>query len=604
MAPFAPIGEAGLKAYGLLGTPVYIYSFATARICWSNEAALAFWNARSVDELLTRDLGPHSTATAIRLAEYRETFLRGGQRTENWTFYPRGQPTTALCRCRGLSLSGHPEAMLVEIQALPHEQLPMAELRAIEALRHIPMMITLFSLGGEVLMRNPGALATFAEFDRLQPPGTDHFKAMFAAPDEADALLREASRSGIARSTASMTLPGWPVHSVQLSLVTDPVSGAPACLVAQQDMSELIQVSRRLAASEEALEAVLMLDVAPALVLSVEDRRVIRANHAALALLGDQAESGRDPASLFADPAAFDRLRGKLLTQGSASALLGLRDARGDTAGCSVSGARIRYAGEDALVLLIANVDELYQTAAELEVALDLERRTSTLQRRFMAVASHEFRAPLAVIDSAAQQIERKGEGMSAERLAARAARIRDAVRRLLRLYDDTLERGQNDLGAMGYAPHPGQLRDVIAAVVQGHAGGDPGADPAPEFTLDLPDLPVMALDTALMESALANLVGNALKYSDPPAKVAITAAAGIDDIVVTIRDHGIGIPAAEREAVFEERRRGSNVGVRPGTGIGLSLVRQIVELHGGRIAIVDTPDGPGTTFRLSFPRL
>jgi len=596
---FPHLEETGLAAYALLGTPVYVYSFATQRICWSNHAALAFWSAESHDELLGRDLGPQSRATTIRLAEYRETFLRGGRRTENWTFYPRGVPTTALCHCRGVSLVGHAEAMLVEIHATLASALPANDLRAIEAMHHIPMMITLFSLEGAVLMRNPRALDAFGEFDRAQVAGSDHFKAIFADPAEAETLLQCASREGVVRGTATMAIAGWPVHSLKLSLVTDPVSGAPAFLLAQQDISELVEASRRLAASEQALEAVLMLDVAPALVLSVDGARVLRANHAAEALLGDGAHPGKDFAALVADPDRFDRLRGMLLTQGAASAQLGLRNAKAETVWCAISGARIHYSDADALVVVIANVDELYQAAADLEAALDLERHTSRLQRRFMAVASHEFRAPLAVIDSAAQQIERKGAGMGAERLAARAARIRDAVRRLLRLYDETLERGQADLGSMGYAPRTGQLSDVIARVVAGYVA----AEPAPQFVLDLPQLPPIALDDALMESAMANLVGNAVKYSDPPARIEIAAAAGIDDITVTIRDHGIGIPVGEREAVFGERVRASNVGDRPGTGIGLSLVRQIVELHGGRIAIVDTRDGTGTAFQLTFPR-
>lgn len=598
--PFPLLDEASLAAYALLGTPVYVYSFVTQRICWSNQSALAFWNADSADELYGRDLGPESTATTIRLAEYRETFRHDGRRTENWTFYPRGTPTTALCHCRGVSLVGHVQAMLVEIHATLASELPATDLRAIEAMHHIPMMITLFSVEGRVLMRNPRALELFGEFDRGLASGADHFKAMFANSAEAEALLQYASRDGVARGTATMELTGWPIHSLRLSLVTDPVSGSPAFLLAQQDISELVEVSRRLAASEEALEAVLMLDLAPSLVLSVDGTRVIRANHAAEALFGTAATAGSDFAALVTDPARFDRLRGMLLTQGAGSAQLGLRNANGEAAWCAISGARIHYADTDALVLVIANVDELYQTAADLEAALDLERHTTRLQRRFMAVASHEFRAPLAVIDSAAQQIERKGGGLSTERLVSRAARIRDAVRRLLQLYDETLERGQADLGSMGYAPAPGQLSDIIARVATGYAA----AEPMPQFVLDLPQLPLIALDTALMESAIANLVGNAVKYSHPPARIEISAAIGMDEIVVTIRDHGIGIPADEREAVFGERIRASNVGKRPGTGIGLSLVRQIVELHGGRIVVSDTPDGIGTAFRLTFPRL
>jgi len=598
-AAFPYLGPEALRAFALLGTPVYIYSFVTERICWSNPPACAFWDAASAAELHARELGPYSTATAVRLAEYREEFGRGGDRLENWTFYPRGKATSALCRCSGVRLDGHAEAMLVEVHSLRRIEMPVSELRALEALRHTPLMITLFGQTGEVLMRNPAASAAFGGLDRSLEPGADHLRAMFAQASDHERLLRAAEETGLARLTASMAIEGWPVHAVQLSLATDPVTGNPAVLVAQQDVSQLVQVSRQLAASEEALDAVLMLDVAPTLVLSADGARVLRANHAADALLGEGIAAGRDFAALASDPARFDRLRGALLTQGSAGAVLGLRNAGGSTSWCSVAGARIRYENTDALVLLLAGVDELYNTAAELEAALDLERRTSRMQGRFMAIASHEFRAPLAVIDSAAQQVERKAATMSADHLAARAVRIRAAVRRLLHLYDETLDRAETDLGAMGYAPAVGQLGEVIAVVARRFAEDDPGA----AIRVDLPPLPDIAFDRGLVEQALGNLIGNAIKYSDPPARVEIGAVASIDAVSVTIRDHGIGIASAEREAVFDERVRGGNVGARPGTGIGLSLVRQIAELHGGQIAIIDTPHGPGTTFRLTLPR-
>jgi len=593
---FPYLGVDALAAFGLLGSPIYIYSFVTQRVCWSNPRSREFWDAASEEELHARDLGPFSAATAIRLAEYHKEFLSGGERVESWTFYPRGKAVSALCRCSGVRLDGHAEAMLVEIQTLKPLELPVSELRAIEALRHTPLMISLFSQCGAVLVRNPAALAKFDAFDRTLPDGADHLRAMFAQGSDYDALLDEARQSGLAHVTATIAVKRWPVHSVQLSLVTDPATGEPALLVAQQDISPLIQVSRQLAASEEALDSVLSLNVAPALVVAAEGSRVLKANYAAQALLGSQVAAGGE---WFADSDKFEYLRGAVLTAGSGNAVLGLRTARGGTAWCSVSGARIRYADQDAMVLLISNVDQLYQTAAELELALDVERRTSDMQRRYMAIASHEFRTPLAVIDSTAQQIERKADTLRADQLRARAGRIREAVKRVLHLFDRTLESAAANLGSMGYAPERGQLADVIVAVARQFREQHPGA----AITLDLLQLPEIALDAGLMEQAFTNLVGNAIKYSDGPARVEICAVAGMESVEVFVRDHGIGIAPAEREAVFGDHARGSNVGERPGTGLGLSIVRQIVQLHGGSIEIVDTPGGEGTTMRLIFPR-
>lgn len=607
--PFGPLGAEALAAFARLGSPLYIFSFATQRVCWANARALEFWNAASPEELYARDLGPFSPATKTRLADYHQAFAACGQRTESWTFYPHGKAITALCRCTGVSLSGHGEAMLVEVQTLKPVELPISELRQIEVLRHTPLMISLFSAEGEVLVRNPAALAKFGELDRALPPGSDHFRAMFAQAAECERLLADAGRTGTGHGSATIAVRRWPVHSVQVSHVTDPATGLAALLVAQQDISPLVTVSRQLVASEEALGAVLNLNVAPVLILPAHGTAVLAANYAAQALLGSTIVAGGDCGGRFLDPDRLDHLRATILTQRSGSAVLALRDARGDTAWCALSGARIRYHDQDAVVLIITNVDQLYQTAADLELALDLERRTTEMQRRLMAIAAHDLRTPLAVIDSAAQQIERRADTLEPDQLRARASRIRTSIQRVLSLFDRTLETPEAHRATMGYAPAPGQVEDIAAAVAHQFAEHHPEAT----ITLDLPHLPPVALDPALMEQAFTNLVANAIKYSDGPAHLTISASAGKRWVELIFADRGIGIPSEDRERVFADRARGANVGERPGTGLGLSIVRQIVQLHGGVIDVLDdevalgqggTEPPAGTRIRVALPRV
>ena len=139
------------------------------------------WNASSEQELLQRPMTPFSPATETRLNEYRAAFQKGEDRLEGWTLFPKGVATTVLCRMRGVSLDGHPEAMLVEIQSDSAYHFPPAELRALEALRHTPLMISLFSQSGSVLMRNPAATACFADLDWSLGEVGDHFRAIFAS---------------------------------------------------------------------------------------------------------------------------------------------------------------------------------------------------------------------------------------------------------------------------------------------------------------------------------------------------------------------------------------------------------------------------------------
>ena len=107
--------------------------------------------------------------------------------------------------------------------------------------------------------------------------------------------------------------------------------------------------------------------------------------------------------------------------------------------------------------------------------------------------------------------------------------------------------------------------------------------------------------DPKLLRRAFSNLISNALKYSPERGYVEICGRTGDGIVEISVADHGIGIPAAELSRVRERFFRGSNAGSIPGTGIGLSLVEQIVEQHGGRMTI-ESEVGHGTRVTVSLP--
>jgi signal transduction histidine kinase len=115
----------------------------------------------------------------------------------------------------------------------------------------------------------------------------------------------------------------------------------------------------------------------------------------------------------------------------------------------------------------------------------------------------------------------------------------------------------------------------------------------------------VGAWDGRRLERVLANLVGNAVKYSPRGGDVVIEVAGEEDDrgtwAVLRVRDNGIGIPPADLPHVFDRFRRGTNVGEIRGSGIGLANARQIVEQHGGKVEVTSTV-GEGTTFTVRLP--
>lgn len=181
---FAYLDARDFRAFGMLDTPIYIYSFSHERIAWANQSALSFWNAESLSELQQRVLTPYSQATKRRLNEFLAAFRQGEQRSESWTYYPKGVAISAFARCRGVSIAGHDEAMLVEIKSLASPAIPDAELRAIEALRHIPAMVSMIAEDGSLLLRNPAAAEFLSRAEGTKAVKTcasDAFREMFAS---------------------------------------------------------------------------------------------------------------------------------------------------------------------------------------------------------------------------------------------------------------------------------------------------------------------------------------------------------------------------------------------------------------------------------------
>jgi two-component system sensor histidine kinase KdpD len=123
----------------------------------------------------------------------------------------------------------------------------------------------------------------------------------------------------------------------------------------------------------------------------------------------------------------------------------------------------------------------------------------------------------------------------------------------------------------------------------------------ADRVVVSLPaDFPAVRVDAAHIERVLANLVENALRYSSSADSVEVRAALDAGEVVVSVSDRGPGVPAGEREAIFEAFRRGTGTGEQ-GSGLGLAIARGFAALNGGRVW-VDRAPGGGSTFSLALP--
>ncbi len=248
---------------------------------------------------------------------------------------------------------------------------------------------------------------------------------------------------------------------------------------------------------------------------------------------------------------------------------------------------------------VVERTEALGRAKTAAEVALERETEAKHQLRQFLSMMSHEFRTPLAIIDSAAQMLMMRAERLDGgPALLPRLDSIRGGVARLIGLIDTCLADEQLESGSIVLHEETIDLGGVLAAAVDQHRAAAPDRD----IRLEEAALPFAWGDAGLLGLVFANLVSNAVKYSPDGSPVEVTAAEEGGALCVSVRDHGIGIPAADLPHIFERFHRARNVGTIGGSGIGLHMARQIVDLHGGTIAVSSRP-GSGTTFTVRLRR-
>ena len=231
------------------------------------------------------------------------------------------------------------------------------------------------------------------------------------------------------------------------------------------------------------------------------------------------------------------------------------------------------------------------------ESALERERQVSRLQRAFTSVVSHQFRTPLAIIDASAQRMVRRGGQMTTEEITSRAEKIRAACLRLTRLMESTLNAARLEEGEIALNLRSCNLGELLRSVLDSQPEQDQG-----RIELKAENLPALIeADSTLLEQAVQNLVSNALKYSGNGEPVLIHARRVGDDVAISVIDRGVGVPADEVNSLFRRFFRARTAEGIPGTGIGLSFVAQVMELHRGRVDVTSV-EGQGSNFTLRFP--
>jgi two-component system, OmpR family, sensor kinase len=242
----------------------------------------------------------------------------------------------------------------------------------------------------------------------------------------------------------------------------------------------------------------------------------------------------------------------------------------------------------------------LAEQASVLKEQLEQEQRLASLQRNFVTMASHEFRTPLTNIDGHARRLIKTKDRLQPDEIEERAGRICALVLRLTHLIDNLLNSSRLIEGGAALPIEETEIDIVVLLreVCQLHREIAQGVPIVERFAA----APLqMVGDSKLLFQLFSNLLSNAIKYSPGDRPVEITAEIISEQIVVTIADQGIGIPASDLDRLFERYHRGSNVSGIVGTGVGLYLVKMVAELHGGRVE-VESEEEKGSRFAVWLP--
>ncbi|WP_257457605.1 PAS domain-containing sensor histidine kinase [Archangium lipolyticum] len=240
-------------------------------------------------------------------------------------------------------------------------------------------------------------------------------------------------------------------------------------------------------------------------------------------------------------------------------------------------------------------LEDLKKTQAELALrAQELARSNADLEQ-FAYVASHDLQEPLRMVASYVQLLSRRYKGKldaDADEFIHYAV---DGANRMQALINDLL--AYSRVGTRGKEPHPVSLEKCAARALSylRLAQEETGAE------LTVEPLPWVKGDETQLVQLLQNLVGNALKFrGDKPPRIRVSATRQDDTVTVSVEDNGIGIEPQYYERIFAIFQRLHGKEEYPGTGIGLSICKKIVERHGGRIWVESTP-GQGSTFRFTL---
>ena len=372
-----------------------------------------------------------------------------------------------------------------------------------------------------------------------------------------------------------------------------------------QEISERKMIEQRLRESEGNLRSILEAAPFPMLVSRFDDGTILFINNPALELFGLSSEYciGHKTIDFYDEPEEREKILETIREKG---VLVGyelmMRRANDEKRWVMISAVRFNYRGYDAIISCTNDISirkymetKLRDAHERAEAALTVERRALKEQRNFLAMISHEFRTPLAIVEGAAQLISLyfpEDEDTNQE-----LGKIHRAVSRLGNLIETCLADDWINSTAMSIKPVPlnlSQLAQEICEEKRNLNGKGRLSFLGPE------SLPLVGDDT-LLKVVVSNLIDNALKYSPANSGVDVKLRQDNNTAIIEVFDKGPGISLEEQEFIFDKFYRSTRTDKVSGAGLGLYIVKRIVTLHNGEVELESYPN-QGSIFRVSIP--
>lgn len=243
--------------------------------------------------------------------------------------------------------------------------------------------------------------------------------------------------------------------------------------------------------------------------------------------------------------------------------------------------------------------DMVMQRTAELNNALREEKELGMLKSRFVSMASHEFRTPLAAIKLSASLIGKYTADQQSPQIAKHLHKISNSVAALSAILTDFLSLEKLESGKVHVAPEKFDLTELCReTALEMQMLSKPGQQI--NYRHDGSTTTVV-LDEQLLKNCLNNLLSNAIKYSAENTAIELITEINNEECQIEIRDQGIGIPQNDQKYLFSAFFRAGNVGTIEGTGLGLNIVARYAALMGGLVTF-KSEEEQGTVFQLHFP--